>query len=106
MIDRAVLCGLVVFIIVYFVKETDGPKDLFFNFRGYLKQDPDGYPMGFFSELFACYWCLSTWVALPVVIVSTLLYPIGSWIMTILSILYIWAASIAVAGTIYTIVDR
>lgn len=105
-LDVTMICGLVTFTLIYFVRELDGPFGVFWHLRLHLKVDPDGNPVGFFSEMFACYWCLATWVSLPVVLISALFYPAGLGIMIILYLIYSWAASIAIAGMLYTLVDR
>ncbi len=54
-----------VFALAYLVHFTDGPGDVFFIFR--TKLIGEGETENFFSKLFDCFWCSSTWSAIIVV---------------------------------------
>jgi len=80
-LSGCVIVGLCSFAITYMLKYTDGPFDAFAKLRvlvglelpviedgivtAYL--ETEGYG-NFFAKLFACFWCLTTWICLFVVI--------------------------------------
>ena len=96
-----------VFVLASFLMEQDGPWDFFRWIRKTLKVYTEQYDdqtdqwydlegTGFFAKLFACIWCLSTWVSafICLVIVITFHQPFYFWFFE-------WMASIAVAGMVY-----
>ena len=89
--DDIVINSLAIAGIVYLFRYTDGPWDVFLNFRiqvgVYELQNEDGTYKEFVEEkflakLFACHWCLTTWVALFSTFKLDILFFI-SWLSTI-----------------------
>jgi hypothetical protein len=110
-----VYVGLSTFAIVYLVKYTDGPFDVFARFRRHIGLDIPDYspiteigaayyieddePTGFFALLVKCFWCFSTWVALSLSLAYILL--IGSqWQL----FPFLWFSSITVSGCLHVVV--
>jgi len=101
----AILIGLATFAITYLVQCTDGPFNIFNKFRliagirteTYNKGTPGEYAIEvvddkFFAKLVSCWWCMSTWVALVLTLV-TLSHPVA------------WPAAIGLAGLMHKIVE-
>jgi hypothetical protein len=40
---------------------------------------PVGYPETFWGGLFACFWCLSIWVAFPLAVMTALVSHVHVW---------------------------
>lgn len=103
----SVIAGLVTFVLASFLMEQEGPWDLFKHIRKSLKVYEEKYDdqtdqwydldgTGFFAKLFACIWCLSTWVSALVCLVIVIVFkqPFYFWPFE-------WIASVAVSGKVY-----
>jgi len=103
----SVMAGLVTFVLASFLMEQAGPWDLFDHIRLWLKvytkefndQTGEWYNLdgtGFFAKLFACIWCLSTWVSAIVCLAVVIVFkqPFYFWPFE-------WMASVAIAGLVY-----
>jgi hypothetical protein len=103
--------GLSTFTIVYLVKYTDGPFDIFYRFRKFIKLEipmydssgtsvlsyiEDDDPNGFFALLVKCFWCFSTWVALFLSVAYILL--VNKQYVTFP---FLWFSAIAVSGILH-----
>jgi hypothetical protein len=110
--DALVYNALAVFTLTLFLRDMDGPGDMFVVIRFYIKAVtrlpyPDGTSefvwneTTFFGNLFACFWCLSTWVAAIVSIASCAAFGLPWWYW-----LWLIASSIAVAGFMYKVMNR
>jgi len=93
MITALILSGLATAILLIMFKDLDGPYDIFDSIRLALGVYR---PESFFAKLFDCYWCLGTWVAVPVSI-----YVIAVFGLSILFWPLYWLSSIIIAGIIY-----
>ena len=113
----ALLGGIAGFALTYIIKFTSGPADIFMRWRRYIgiegvelvttSIDPleqelqvvDLEPGSFTGKLFSCYWCLTTWICLLLVVGyilvdnSLLLYG-----------LHIWFAAVGVSGYLLELV--
>lgn len=93
-----------VFGIVYLIRYTDGPINIFLRFRQLMgiwqyeveKSDEiiEEIGEGFLAKLFSCFWCLITWVSLFLILIF---YGID---------ILAWFACIGISGFIYEIVVR
>lgn len=76
--------GFATFSVVYIVRYTYGPFDVFKKFRNFVGivwmdvYDNDGQNVGtyeevgnsFIAKLFSCFWCLSTWVSFVLLLIA------------------------------------
>lgn len=101
MLEISVVCGLVVFVITFFLKELDGPFDILAKLRiklivyQELVWDIEVTKENFWAKLFECFWCLSSWV--------TVIVSVGVWLLIGFSLAWlpiVMIASIAIAGLI------
>lgn len=110
-----VYVGLSTFTIVFLLKYTDGPFDIFYRLRklsglvvpiignsgdvvDYVEdEDPDT----FFALLFKCFWCLSTWVAFFLAIAYILVTGMTMWIFP-----FLWLSSVGVSGILLELVTK
>lgn len=107
MISTVVLSGLVLFIIIFYLTELDGPGDIFLLLRNkILMYDELGNAITFITKLWSCFWCLGTWFSLPISIFMVLAFESGNWLMLIVKILICWLGAIAVAGMVNTQIMR
>lgn len=107
MIDVIVAIGIATFGIVYMVKFTDGPFDLFFKLRRFLSMGdpydpeqelPEKLPPVrlFFYQMFDCFWCLSTWVSLALLLIYAFAIKDFHWLL----IIY-WFGAVGVSGVLW-----
>lgn len=107
MIEVLILNALAVFTITFFLKDMDGPFDIFLMIRVWLKavnkyDFEDGHILyqwsddGFFGGLFSCHWCLSTWISLLVTLVTCIAFGLAWY-----QYFYFVVDSIAIAGIVY-----
>jgi len=70
--------SLATFGITYIIRYTDGPFDIIAVFRVWMgiKKVHTGIDEffedisdGFFAKLFSCFWCVSTWVSLLLILI-------------------------------------
>ena len=106
------LIGFASFGIVYIIKFTDGPFDVFCVFRRLIKLEipllaangsvvdwyTDEEPETFIAKLVACFWCTTVWVSL----IFTMIYFAVSVLSPWLLILY-WFGSVGLSGFLYEI---
>ena len=100
MLSNILEISLAVAGLVFLIRYTDGPKDIFLDFRIWIGiyelQQEDGsftevIEEKFFAKLFACHWCLTTWIV-PI----ALLRFIG--IYDIVTTIFMWLSCIFVTG--------
>lgn len=102
-----IINGLAVFSIVYLFRYTHGPFDVFLKFREFvgITSEPiyegevyigevDVIDDTYTAKLFSCFWCLSLWISIIVLIIWNY--------TTIVSALF---AVIGVAGLLYEVVN-
>jgi hypothetical protein len=110
------LCGLSTAAIVFLLKYTDGPFDIFYRLRkasgmiiplydtlnisivGYAEDDD---PERFWALWFRCFWCMSTWIAFFVSIAYILLMR-----MPVALFPFLWFASIGVSGLLLELLNK
>jgi len=95
-VEDFVVLALVVFSLTVLFKDTDGPFRIFYKARDWLTFKKDGNVRTFFKELFACPWCMGTWISAVV----ALLYLLISHCSIAIAIAY-WIASVGVTGLLY-----
>lgn len=79
MIEQAILVGLSSFLITFFMRDLDGPMEVFKRLRDFFTQQKDGkYRFPFFAGLYNCFYCFSTWVAILVTLLYAVLLPINA----------------------------
>ena len=100
LLSDALVIGAATFAVTYLLRYTTGPFDIFSKFRNAVgihtvvheKGTPGAYEVEevadkFFAKLVSCWWCLSTWVALLLVIVCR-------------APIIVWPAAIGVAAVL------
>ena len=110
MIQAIVVVGLTSFTITFFLKYMDGPGKIFEHIRRWVKVSipmisasgqivnwlEDDEPDTLLANIFACFWCLTTWVTLIVTAVYIII-GYSSWI----GLPFIWLASAGLSGYIH-----
>ena len=95
--------SLATFGITYLIRYTDGPFNIFIVFRLWMgiKKIYTGVDEffedighGFFAKLFSCFWCISTWVSLLLVLIFNGLDFV------------LWFACIGISGFMHEIIVR
>ena len=93
MLEHSVVVGLVSFVITFFLTENfDGPFDLLRKIRDWATS---------ISPLFVCHRCLGTYIS----IICTVVYIIVLGLPATY-ILFVWLASLAIAGIVQEIVMK
>jgi hypothetical protein len=92
-ISALLLSGLSAAILTAMIKDLDGPFDCFQILRNVLMRS------SFFAKWLDCYWCVSTWTALPMAIYAILVFTLPWYFVA----LY-WLSSAMVAVIVYRIV--
>lgn len=82
MLELVIVLSLATWRLTSLLYTEDGPKQVFRKLRSALgilhdsEGEPAGYPETFWGGLFACFWCLSVWVAgfliLPTMLIASL----------------------------------
>lgn len=95
---------------IFLVRYTYGPGDVFLEFRIWLGiyelQDQNGsyyekVEEKFFAKLFACHWCLSTWLVL---IAMLLRFGCCSGTYGVVNALFTWMACVFVTSLLLELV--
>ena len=73
MLEGLLLCALATWRLSVLLVEERGPWDIMLGLRGRfgITHDPDGKPISWpdgIGALFGCVWCVSVWLAVPVVV--------------------------------------
>ena len=109
--EKYIAVWLSTFAVVYLLKYTDGPFDIFARWRVYIGldihviNDVENYyyekenTEGFIANLFKCFWCLSTWIALPIAIGYILLVD-KLWV----TFPFLWFSTIGTSGILKTVI--
>jgi hypothetical protein len=107
--------GLSTFTVVYLVKFTDGPFDIFYRFKKFIgliiplyddgetsvvSYIEDDDPSGFVAQVVRCFWCFSTWISFVLSIAYILLVNKSVYVFP-----FLWLASIGISGFIHTLIE-
>lgn len=101
MLNSLLVTGLATFGLTYLLCYTDGPKDIFKSIRKlagieyFLIDGEEVYkpPTKFFAKLFACHWCLGTWVSIIMSIAYVIIFKIDP-----IMLVYLIPGSLGISG--------
>lgn len=108
MLPNIITVGLVTFLLVYFLKELEGPFGIFAAIQNaVIVTDEEGNPTTFFGKLYSCWWCLSTWVAAVVTVLMVFVtgyvpFDFASFVYWI----FVWLGAIAIANLVNSFIVR
>lgn len=89
------------FFIVVMLQQFEGPFDVFLRIREWIGV---GVKYTFLAKLWACPYCLSTWVSLPLLIIIALIAGKDALPFPLLFPFY-WMTSIAITSIMYAMFD-